>query len=44
LKAQEEFKGAVSNNSSNNNNNNKDKDDNDINAKVSPGKPVAVLD
>jgi hypothetical protein len=44
LKAQEEFKGAVSNNSSNNNNNNKDKDDNDINDKVSPGKPVAVLD
>ena len=43
LKAQEELKGATSNNSSNNNNNNKDKGGNNINARVSLGKPVAVL-
>jgi len=43
LKAQEELKGATSNNSSDNDNNNKDKGGNNINAKVSPGKPVAAL-
>ena len=37
LKAQEEFKGATSNNGSNNDNNNKDK------GGVSPGKLVVVL-
>ena len=44
LKAQEELKGATSNNGSNNYNNNKDKGGNNINARVSLGKPVVVLD
>ena len=43
LKAQEEFEGATFNNSSDNNND-KDKGGNDINTKVGPGKPVAILD
>jgi len=44
LKAQEEFKGATFSNSSNNDDNNKDKGGNNINARVSLGKLVVVLD
>ena len=44
LKAQEELKGATSNDSSNNNNNNEDKGGNNINAKVGLEKLVVVLD
>ena len=44
LKAQEEFQGATSNNSSDNNNGDKDKSGNNINARVSLGKLVVVLD
>ncbi|XTI92041.1 hypothetical protein V2W45_1249562, partial [Cenococcum geophilum] len=44
LKAQEEFKGATSNNGSDNNNNNKNKGGNDIDARIGLGKLVVVLD
>jgi hypothetical protein len=44
LKAQEELKGATSNDSSNNNDDNKDKGGNNVDARVGPGKLVAVLD
>jgi len=44
LKAQEEFKGATSDNNSNNNNNDKDKGGNNIDARIGLGKPVAALD
>jgi len=44
LKAQEELKGATSDNGSNNDDNNKDKGGNNINARVSLGKPVVVPD
>ena len=46
MKAQEELKGVTFDNSSNNNNDDKDKDKggNNIDARVGPGKLVAVLD
>ena len=44
LKAQEELKGATSNDSSDNNDDDKDKGGNDINARVGLGKLVTVLD
>ena len=43
LKAQEELKGATSNDSSNNNDDNKDKGGNNINTRVSLGKLVVAL-
>jgi len=44
LKAQEKLKGATFNNGSDNDNNDKDKGGNDIDARVSLGKLVVVLD
>jgi hypothetical protein len=44
LKAQEEFEGATSNDSSDNNDDNKDKGGNNIDARIGLGKLVVVLD
>ena len=44
MKAQEELKGATSDDGSDNNDDDEDKGGNDINAKVGLGKLVAALD
>ena len=44
LKAQEEFKGATSDDGSDNNDDNKNKGGNDIDARIGLGKLVIVLD